>query len=74
MEGERACDRPLGRRVQQPLVEHELRAVVTLLAGLEHEAHAAGQLLASNAQEPRRVHEHRRVEVVAAGVHGVVDP
>ena len=44
VEGERAGDRPLGRRVQQPLVEHELRAVVTLLAGLEHEAHAAGQL------------------------------
>ena len=31
------------RDVEQPLVEHEPRAVVALLAGLEHEQHAAGE-------------------------------
>ena len=34
----------VGERVEQPVLEHEARAVEAFLAGLEHEAHLAGEL------------------------------
>ena len=70
----RACRRRSGRDVEQALVEHEPGAVVALLAGLEHEQHPPGQLVAAVGEQPRRADEHGRVGVVAAGVHRAVDP
>ena len=58
-----------GRHVEQPLVEHEAGAVMALLAGLEHEQHPAGEVVAVPRQQPGRADEHRGVGVVAARVH-----
>ena len=55
--------------VEQALLEHEPGAVVALLAGLEHEQHPPGELVAAAGQQLGRADEHRRVGVVAAGVH-----
>src|SRR5579875_3422982 len=38
------CHRSLAGGVQHALLDHDLRAVVALLAGLEHEDHAPGQV------------------------------
>ena len=61
------------RDVEEPLVEHVLRAAVALLAGLEHEEHPTRQLRPSIDEQPRRAQQHRDVGVVAAGVHRPVD-
>ena len=71
---ERAGDRrrrAVGERrdVEQAFLEHEAGAVVALLAGLEHEQHAAGELVAVRGEQLGGADEHRRVGVVAAGVH-----
>ena len=74
VEGERPGD---GRRravgevghVEQPLVEHVAGAVVALLAGLEHEQHAPGEVVAAAGEQLGGAGEHRRVGVVTAGVH-----
>ena len=60
------------RHVEQPLVEHEPGAVVALLAGLEHEQHPAGEVVAAAGEQLGRAGEHRRVGVVAARVHRAV--
>ena len=44
----------VGERVQQAVVEHEARAVEAFLAGLEHEAHFAGQLVPPPGEQTRR--------------------
>ena len=62
-----------GGHVEQALVEHEAGAVVALLAGLEHEQHPAGELAGAVGEQPGGADEHRRVGVVPAGVHRVVD-
>ena len=41
----------MGRHVEQPFVEHELGAVMALLAGLEHEQHATGDVVAPLGQQ-----------------------
>ena len=61
--------RPLAR--DQTLVEHVLRAAEALLAGLEHEQHPAGQVVAAAGEQLGRTDEHGGVRVVAAGVHHV---
>jgi len=43
------------------LFDHETRAVEALFAGLEHEAHGSGEVVASIRQHPRRAREHRGV-------------
>jgi len=64
---------PAAGGVEHPLLDHVGRAVVALLARLEHEHHVAGELAAVRAQQPRGPDEHRRVQVVPAGVHGAGD-
>jgi hypothetical protein len=59
--------------VQQALTQHVRRSVVALLAGLEHEHDVPGEPVAMGGQQPRRPDQHRRVQVMTAGVHGVVD-
>ncbi|ESU48690.1 hypothetical protein P376_3332 [Streptomyces sp. HCCB10043] len=66
-------DDPLPRRVEDPLVDHDLRAALALLAGLEHEHHVPGQLRAPGRQQPGGADEAGGVEVVAAGVHTAVE-
>jgi len=60
---------PLPRRIQDSLAQHVGRAVVALLARLEHEDDVAGQFVAVSRKDPSRPHEHRRVQVVTAGMH-----
>ena len=48
--------------------------VEAFLARLEHEDDVAGQLLAAVGQETGGAGEHGGVQVVAAGVHGAVNP
>ena len=55
--------------VEQALLDHDPRAVVALLAGLEHEQHRAGERVATAGEQARRADQHRRVRVVAARVH-----
>jgi hypothetical protein len=45
------------------------RAVESLLAGLEHEDDVPGQLLAPTGEHSGGPHEHRRMQVMPAGVH-----
>jgi amidase len=59
--------------VEQSLVEHVARAVMAFLTGLEHEDDLAGELAATLLQDARCADQHRRVRVVTAGVHRVVD-
>ena len=61
------------RHVEQALVEHEPGAVVALLAGLEHEQHPTGDLVAALAQQVGGARQHRGVGVVTAGVHAPLD-
>ena len=69
MKGEGARHLLARRQLQQPFVEHEAGAVIALLARLEHQEHAPGQLLAPGHEEARGSQQHRHVGVVAAGVH-----
>ena len=62
-----------GGHVEEPLVEHEAGPVVALLARLEHEQHPPGQLVTAGGEQLGRADQHRRVGVVPAGVHRVVD-
>ena len=62
-----------GGHVEEPFVEHEAGPVVALLARLEHEQHPPGELVAAGGEQLGRADQHRRVGVVAAGVHRVVD-
>ena len=59
----------IGQRVDQAVVEHEARTVMAFFAGLEHELHGAGQLVAPGAQHFRRADQHRNMRVMPAGVH-----
>ena len=59
--------------VEQALLQHHARAVVALLARLEHEQHRARQLRAPSRQHARGADQHRHVRVVAARVHRPVD-
>ncbi len=61
------------RGVEDALVDHDLRALVALLARLEHEDDVPGQVLAAFGQQAGRADQHGGVQVVAAGVHGAVD-
>ena len=60
------------RGLQQAFLDHHPRAVVALLAGLEHEHHAPGQRGAPGGEDPRGAQQHRHVRIVPAGVHGAV--
>jgi hypothetical protein len=60
--------------VEQTLVDHVPGAVEALLARLEHQHHASRQLLAPPREQPRGGGQHRDVRVVAARVHGAIDP
>ena len=64
---------PVSGLLEEPVVEHVAGAVVTLLAGLEHERHPAPQLAPPGNEELGRAGEHGHMGVVAAGVHGAVD-
>ena len=57
--------------LEQPLVHHGLAAAEPLLGGLEDEVDRAGEV-AGLGEVLRRPQQHRRVPVVAAGVHGAV--
>ena len=59
---------------QHALADHLVRAPVALLAGLEHEDHVSPQLGPPGAKQPRRPGQHRRMQVVAAGVHHPGEP
>ena len=77
MQRERARDRrcgPVGsrRKVEQTLVEHEPGTVVALLARLEHEQHAPGDVGALGAQQLGGTDQHRGVRVVTAGMHAPI--
>ena len=66
------CRRRVGT-VEQTFLDHDPRAVVPLLAGLEHEEHRAGERLTTAREQPRGAHQHRRVTVVPARVHRAFD-
>ena len=55
--------------LKQPLLHHMPRTDHGLLGGLEEEENIARDLLAALCQQLRRAEQHRRVDVVAAGVH-----
>jgi hypothetical protein len=59
----------IGQRVEQPVFDHEARAVKALLARLKHEAHLARQVALPRRQDARRARQHGGVRVVAAGMH-----
>ena len=63
--------RPSTGDLQHTFVEHPARTVVTFLAGLEHEEHVAGELVAMGAEKFDGADEARHVQVVAAGMHRV---
>ena len=73
-EGHRHRLRAGSSRVEQALLEHEAGAVVALLARLEHERDPTPQPAAPRGEQPGTAGQHGDVAVVAAGVHGVVDP
>src|SRR3546814_15674263 len=56
----------VGQRVDDPVLEHEARAVMAFLARLEHEHHSAGQTVAGGAEQLRRADEHRDMRVVSS--------
>ena len=63
----------LGVGVEQTVLDHVPRAGMALLARLEHELDRAGQLVAVAMQEMHRLHQHRGVRIVAAGMHAAGD-
>ena len=62
---------PLAGGIQHPLVDHVGSAVVSLLAGLEHEHHVTGQPVLFRREGMSSPHQHRGVQVMPAGVHDV---
>ena len=62
-----------GRLLEHAFVDHVLRAGEPFLAGLEHEADRARELVALGCEDARRADEHGDVRVVAARVHRPVD-
>jgi hypothetical protein len=66
---ERPAHRRLRNGVEQSLLEHVPGAVVALLPRLQHEHDLAGELVAALGQQAGGAQQHRRVQVVAAGVH-----
>ena len=54
--------------VHQPVLDHRPRARAALFGGLEDDDGIAGEV-AGLSQAPRRAEQHRRMPVVAAGVH-----
>jgi hypothetical protein len=59
--------------VEEPFLDHQARAVVALLARLEHEDDPPGQLPTTRREHARGADQHRHVGVVAARVHGAID-
>ena len=57
------------RIVKQSLLDHVPRAVHAFFARLEHEEDRARDVIAPAAQDPRGAGQHRRMGVVAAGMH-----
>jgi hypothetical protein len=55
--------------VEQPVIDHAAGAGMTLLAGLKHEFDGAGKLVAVTVQEVHRLHQHRGMSIVTAGMH-----
>lgn len=72
MQGVRGDD-PLPGGVEHPLVDHDLRPALALLAGLEHEDDVPGQLLPVCGQQPGGADEPGDVQVVPARVHPAVE-
>src|SRR3546814_10075667 len=64
----------VGPRVDDPVLEHEARAVMAFLARLEHEHHSAGQTVAGGAETLSPPDEHRDVRVVQIGRAQVCTP
>lgn len=62
------------RRRQDALLDHVPCAVPALLPRLEHEHHVPGEAFAPVGEQPGGADETGGVQVVAAGVHGAVDP
>ena len=60
--------------IQHAFADHVAGAVEAFLAGLEHQDDVAGQLVPAFGQEGGGSCQHGGVQVVAAGVHGAVDP
>ena len=58
--------------VEEPFVEHELRAGVTFFAGLKHKEHATRNIALALRQHVRCLYEHCGVCVVPACVHDVL--
>ena len=64
------CESGVGRRiVEQPLGDHFARAVVPFLPRLEHEQDLPCKAVAAGAQQAGGSGKHRRMAVMAAGVH-----
>src|SRR3974390_1294658 len=55
--------------IQQPVFDHEFRAVMAFFARLKHEFHGARQLVAMAMEKMHGLDEHGGVGIVAAGVH-----
>ena len=49
----------LGSGVDQPVLDHQPRAAIALLAGLEHELDGAGEFVAMPMQQMHRLDQHR---------------
>ena len=63
----------IGQGIDQPVFQHEAGTVVPLFPWLEHEGDGALQFGLPRRQHPRRAGQHRRVGIVAAGMHRPLD-
>ena len=63
----------VGGGFQQAIIQHEARAVVAFLAGLEHEQDLAGELVAAGTEQFRCARQHRHMAVMPAGMHRAGD-
>ena len=61
-------DRAHRKSLEQPLLDHHPAAALVLLGGLEDEVDGAAEIRLPR-EHGRRAQQHRRVAVVAAGVH-----
>src|ERR1022692_4910818 len=67
-----AGHRPVARRVEHALLDHQPGPAAALLARLEHEDHVPGEPGLASGQQARRPGEHGGMQVVAAGGHGAI--
>ena len=63
----------LGSASMQAVLDHQPGAGMPFLARLEHEFDGPGELVAMAVQQMHRLHQHRGMRVMAAGMHAARD-